>query len=699
MTEFSYNGVNFGYVKTSVISHDAVRDPSDTDLLHTKFTISISSVVAIAPNELIVKGGQGPLFSPGSQPGLSRASAFAIAGAERGGAQAKFGNISATRTPAELIREIRHMLLTPRKRLFLAHNRKTILEVKDMDDANGPKPQSVRVHNITDNLYMIDYVVEVCLRDCDVQDDRGFFGRAAGSLAKIKKSDWASFRYSNSQDIDEHGMSTVTMTGKLITRTSLLAKGGPDEMRSFVTPPPTPGFKRKSHYEVQADGLALNFHFTDTELYISPPPGAVEAKGTHTMSTAMGGKWMLDITLRLVARKEADKKQIMEMGVAICMDRLRRSGANKVPGSASQTLITKCWVEDDMYGPGVTVCLQGWTAGPTKSMSNNQKKAGGITGVLEKIVKSPLIGLAAGEIVRAVLDKAVPQDSSEPIKVLDTFNFGGDPLGSSKVGPIITTFGDRAYMPLLRLLSAAFNDPCLEEGKYYDGARERAGGTTQTVNADPTALSEAFRIGLQQLTRGVDYVQSLQKLGLVKSNGDESTVNIVSRAQSFNFEDTIYRLDNATNGGIWDTYLCQFTSHRDTGYRGFPAMKDKGGTAFVKLHDDTMQLRVTWIAKKIGAPPEVPSTVSGDTNLVLIDVVEGRDDVKEIADGQTVEYTMSGEYVYGIKDWEEYNNRWPIPPWLKLKQGNLKAVVYADVVSGKATDTTDADGQIVEVGA
>ena len=735
MTTFVYNGINFGYVKTSRIGHEAVRDQmSDTDLLYTKFTLQISSVVAFAPNAVVRPEGGGNAGVPTTEPATRRAAQAGVRGAEAGAANTLFSNLSEKLSPAELVKQIRHMLLTPRRQLLLSYNGKIMLNLGPVnnsgdayDDANGPKPESVEVHHISDGMFAIDYVITICLKDCEAAVDSALVNRTgesslrtgggaftnlanrAGALGRINKNDWASFRYTVSQDIDERGMSVVRTAGKLITRTSLLAKGGPDMMRNKITPPPLPGFVRKSSYEVQADGLGLAFHFTDTELYISPPPGTAEASGTITCSTNMGGKWVVEASVHLVARKEVDKQLTMEMALAICLDAIRRQKPMSEKGKKFPQLV-KAILRSEMYGPGVDVTLQAYSSGPTKTIGN--KKQGNRWAQAAKLASGLFTtnlggAAAAASAIDALFNNATHNDENvaEP-KIIDAFDFGGDPLGSDKMEPFIHTFGERGYAPWLFLLAAGFNDPCLEKVVApVLGPTEsslRTGPNRPNLPGVVAPITGALRLLFPNSPADAGYWQrlgtQLQRQG-AKRNGDEARIRVVETADVFDVSENLYVADIGLDG-IWDTWLCEHTYVRDTGYRGLPAMQSAGGTAFVRLHDETLNLKVTWIGKKIGNPPTPPDADSLDTNLQLLNAVETWKDTKEMADGQTLEYTIAGEYLYGVKDPTAVTKRWPVPPWLAVDPGALNAPVYTAGVIGDADAVApNARGQIVGVGA
>lgn len=665
MTSITSNGISLGFVKTNRVGQQAVYDPvSQTDMMYTKFTIQSSSVLAVPT---------------------------ALAG----------------ESPADTMKRIRHMLLVPRRAFSMSVGGREMIAVSAidadgnaLDDANGPKPISCDISQITESTFKIDYAIEVCLTDCDNLSAL----RNNGNRGAAVRPEWLSMRYTMSHDINEEGYSTISVDGGLTCKSSLLASGGPDTLRGMVTPLPIPGFKRHSKYTISADGLTLHFSITDTEMYITPPPGTVKARGTHTVSTPNGGKFIIDVNLTLEGRKETPKKDLLQMAVAIAYDRVERSTPATLKG---MTILAQGSFTDEMYGPGVTVHLQAIANGP--KVIREQKKA---SAALKSILNTATFGTTA--MLDALFSEQKKQGDREIKKIIDNFEFGGDPLGSSRNAPILMTFGERGYLPFLYLIASGFNDPCLlqmvslpaQEVGVKTGLINQAIKSVKGGLINPAAANNNLNTGGDAGLKTAGEVlnanaANLQK-GVVSANvaslSDSSTISIASSLEAFSDTGDSPYVAAETTSGVWEYHAVKYSYHRDTGKRAMPAMQAGATVAYPKIHDDVMTIKVQWVVKKTGEPPTIPNPEPADDNYVLLDAIEGYPSVDVAGDGESVQYTHEGEYLYGVVDWTEVDKDWPIPPWLAINRSELEAIKLGEAIDG-STAGNAAEGQLKTVGA
>jgi hypothetical protein len=188
-----------------------------------------------------------------------------------------------------------------------------LLSVSAADEAhNGPSRSAVEIIQVGEAAWIMDYVIDVAVRDCE-----------ANQL-------FASNRFEVTHDIDHKGYSVITTLGKVVVRSDM--KKSPDTLRWVVTPPLPNGFRRKSMYQIQEDGLAMLYRITDTEHYLAPPVNAVDAEGRFTITTVPPGAIMwAQVDLTLEGRKSQSKKQLMETAILIALRRLEAGGAAKDP--------------------------------------------------------------------------------------------------------------------------------------------------------------------------------------------------------------------------------------------------------------------------------------------------------------------------------------------------------------------------------
>lgn len=668
MTDFYYAGYRWGFVKTHSIAQRKVRDPSDTDGLYIEFTISLDMTLAVVA-ENSAEYGTTTVFPS-----------------------------KAGESPAETIARIRHHMLQERKPLLLMVAGRIVLQVgitadgdssaSALDDANGPKPVSCDVTEITGTQsFRILYTVTVRKVDCDESIPNT-------SSKVIDKNDWLSLRYTGAHDIDEKGYSVIRYSGKLICRSSIIAKGGPDMLRGMATPIPIPGFKRSSQYYLSSDGLSLSFNVVDHEVYLCPPPGTVNANGTHTVATSTSGAiYWIDVRLTLEGRKEMGKQKLMEMCVAIAVNRLMRSTPMKKEGTA-RPLIKEGSFSEETHGPGCTVHLRAMAATTNRVAKTKSWLAIAGTSIVSPVTASlqALKKLAEDDAA----DKTVP-------KLAALFNFGGDPMHSNRMVPIPLTFSERGYLPAFKLIAAAFQDPCLQNAVKETSLVENVTNETWADMSNPTSAAAKMTTGSGSTMKGIQQTSPSIMEKMISGAGastfaaglSTTTVSIVDGSvDAFDYTDALLNEEQVTDG-VWSQYYCHYAYFDDTGKRAMPAMQDDVDVAYPKIHSRVMTIEVAWIAEKIDAAPTVPDKEPTDTNLVLLDSYLGMSEVNFLGgDVETLIYTAKGVYRYGALNASAVNTRWPMPPWMAVPETSLKTLDYGDAFSGEAVGSASESGLV-----
>lgn len=312
-TTVQYNGIDLGLVRTVKVEQKADYDPSNTDVMRIGNRFNIRSVIS---------------------PGLTGA---AVRAGAHGG-------------PAERMADIRHKLLQPRRAFKYASVDSvgpiTLLEIRQtepngyaLDAENGPKPISCDIVQVSEETWIIDFIIDVAIQDCTAQQL------------------FASNRYETTHDIDETGYSKIVTLGKVFVRSDM--KTNPNALRWLITPPLPKGFKRKSSYQVHEDGLSMLYRIEDTEMYLAPPATAMDAEGRFVITAAPPGAILhCQCDVRLEGRKNQSKRQLMESAIVIALRRLEAGGAMRNPANG------KPWVEsgscsEELFKNVVNVSLKG----------------------------------------------------------------------------------------------------------------------------------------------------------------------------------------------------------------------------------------------------------------------------------------------------------------------------------------------------
>lgn len=259
MSGLSYNGVDFGDIRTAEYSVENVYDASGLDVLWQKITIQ---VVAIMNQEWVAdsKAAADPLDDP---------SATTTVGSP--------GN----RMPISLER-LRHTLMEPRRRLLYRIGLDLVLDsptplpdgtvpLRDCD--NGPIPGPVDVIQVIgDSSAIISFRVVTHVNDC----------------SKYIVSN----RWRMSHGIDEFGYTTRTTSGEAVLRADLMSLIGDmnaDTFRKeFFVPATAPLQRSHIDAELSEDGKTLNYTLTDVETtYTITTAGIVKVEGNVTAGTEM----------------------------------------------------------------------------------------------------------------------------------------------------------------------------------------------------------------------------------------------------------------------------------------------------------------------------------------------------------------------------------------------------------------------------
>ena len=299
-TEVTYNGVSLQYVKTRRISQEAKYDQSDTDELYTLVTLDVECL-------LYFQGGPGG-------------------------------------TPAEQAKATEHMLLVPRRPLLMRVGGRDLIRVDSgLDVANGPKPRSLPITQLSDQVFKLSWACEVALRTCQPAGVTGPSLRTPASAggAAVDPSAVISNRWTQEESVDDKGHHVVTTAGRLIVRSDM--RVNPAAFRRACKPPMLTGFTRQCDFKLQADGLAMDYTIIDKERYMMPPRWAVDAKGTWT-STAQnfGTQWFGEVNVSLTGAKDTPQALLYLTAFSIAQDRMnagkplanRKDGRKMVMGGA-----------------------------------------------------------------------------------------------------------------------------------------------------------------------------------------------------------------------------------------------------------------------------------------------------------------------------------------------------------------------------
>jgi len=186
------------------------------------------------------------------------------------------------------------------------------------DVNNGPKCLSCDVSRVINNtLFRIVCTFEVCKMECDVK----------GQVPNNKRG-VLSNRWSVSDSIDGNMTTVRTISGQLRVTTPYL---NANQFRGWVVPALQPGFRRESiQFTVTADGLWLNYVVTDRETHYSAPPPATSWDYRYRESSGNGRSFEVAVDVTLRGPRNVSKRQLYFLAFGIALNRIYDAATGQV---------------------------------------------------------------------------------------------------------------------------------------------------------------------------------------------------------------------------------------------------------------------------------------------------------------------------------------------------------------------------------
>jgi hypothetical protein len=337
MTTIVYNNVIMRDCETKGFSQSVEYDPSNTDVIYSKFTISVASTL-VATSYPKQSFGITPL-PDGAADGTVAARAkqtFALLSEARKDfwmlIEGQTGNerISidgpAGTTEALLI-GTGELQASSGGAGTIARNpldssagfvsRATVIDVN-----NGPQPKNVQITEIIGGRsFRVEFEIEVNRKICIP----GFVDAPPNAPGGVVTADnrIVSNRWSLEESKDENWITTKSMQGTLrVAHTSYW----PHAMRLLCVPTLLNGYKRiRQSFNDDPTGLILKYRIEDQQAYAAPPYPAVSWKGHHaeTMSGPNGSIFGGEFSITLRGAMGVDKVLLIGAAGKVAVDRLK----------------------------------------------------------------------------------------------------------------------------------------------------------------------------------------------------------------------------------------------------------------------------------------------------------------------------------------------------------------------------------------
>lgn len=364
------------------------------------------------------------------------------------------GGLKSTTNPADLMKQLRYRLLTPRRRLSITFNGTELIPQNNLegqvDSRNGPQPQACQIFPLSDTTFLLTW--SVVAHYWETQDQANQNSQTNEGSEKDNNPVLYN-RWSETAAIDNENYTVRTRRGKFVIRSDNYGGKIADEIRAqMAVVGVPPGFlRRSSSYTVDPSGLALEYELVDREVFKLPPPPAFDADGEYTETTTNGGATRhCEVWCKLRGDKTTSQAALITTCVTVCTAKLGAEGAGTTLGANGQLgpigqrgMLEYGIVRVKLYENEVFCHLRvrtdpRWvTAGGTPATATYNYK--GIAGIdFAKIGFTPLSDTAA-------IGGAA----------------GAGAVVGLKVGPNYKTFGTAGLL----LQAAAYYDPSLASNK------------------------------------------------------------------------------------------------------------------------------------------------------------------------------------------------------------------------------------------
>jgi hypothetical protein len=336
-TWLEYNGIKLRNVLTKRFDQTAEYDPSGTDLVCFKFSLTVVGYMHASAGRAF-----GTILPAPQTSGANAYSAVRSLLMEPRGELTYTLGANAQGVGTTVLRSVPYTGNNARLTTF-------------GDVKNGPQPRNVSItHIVGSDTLEIEYTIDTWLVEC--RD-----GTTAAPANDIPNNNTGvlSNRWSCSDSIDQNMRTTRTISGLLRTANGHV---NPNALRNYVVPRLQLGFRRDSmNFRVTPDALSLEYNIVDKEVTHSPPPPATSWSYTAREESGDAKMCFASIDLTLAGPRDVDKGELVRVGVAIVKSRLY--GGSFANGSAKLENL----VITDSYGDNInTINIQARVMRTTK---------------------------------------------------------------------------------------------------------------------------------------------------------------------------------------------------------------------------------------------------------------------------------------------------------------------------------------------
>lgn len=502
------------------------------------------------------------------------------------------------------------------------------------DVNQGPKCLSFRPTQIAGrNVWRVEAVFEICKLECKPD---GTTENASGVL---------SHRWSVQDSLDKNLRVTRTFSGLLRTAGGAI---NPHDFRAIVLPPLQPFLRRdQMQFTAGADGKSLAYTITDQEVAVAPPIPLRHWEIQHSEQLSGGEKVAGEIQVMMEADSQADKRQMVEIGIWLIYTQLGRMTPNAQGGFFANNAHLEHAVITDYIGDvnRVSIAARVWRNNPSPDK-----------------FKAFMVNLALVEI----LPEHLPRFSGNPTDESHDPPAGGDFIYDPKNNPGRRHTESPLYegpVALAGAFVALLRSPCTDA---WGNRREAVlpDNNDETTN-EPTAPTVAVVPELPD-----------PPTSDIPSAAHKTAMYVYYRMQSlFKSREMIAAMPIArsTSGSGSSSSTSGGSSSSSQG-QGLPR-----DTEFCRLAPPQYRRKVRIIAERIGEWPEMPDpknlpgfySQSAQINQVLLNTTRSFSTPELNAMGQMI-YRVRFDCTYGLDRAPEPNLGLPVGRNIWTNQGDYQ---------------------------
>lgn len=338
MSSLTYGDTTIPYTNVTQFRQEAVYDDQgDTDRYLNKFDITVQGVLNFNYLNLIAPD----LLDDNGNP--------------------------RTQDASEIMQVIRDRLLEPRQTLSMTFNGKELIPQNQsgnngsVDAANGPKPQSCVLVQLTNQSFLLHYNI-VAHYFTNYQTNI-VNGDVVLPVVNLPGSPVLFNRWTEIVDIDNANFTTYTREGKFVIRSDNFEGLIADQLRvqMAVVGVLNNCLRQSSRYQVSPDGLGIQYRIVDREVYKKPPPPAYEADGSYTETTTkLGAKRYGQCHVRLKGDRDTDQSLLLDTAIAVVTAKIASRGRQINPANIGGRLSIpqNAMAKIDLYNNVVEFSMQ-----------------------------------------------------------------------------------------------------------------------------------------------------------------------------------------------------------------------------------------------------------------------------------------------------------------------------------------------------